>query len=437
MGQTSGYALLHPRQLSVVLGQVAIILGLGACKPSGDQLIPEDPRRSTSTDAEQQIQADQTEGVIQATLEEVPEGSSRQTRFNFAVGGEQLSHYSYKIGPAVTTECGLATGYETKAIGEPIQADISDYPDGEIVLCVLAQHENGDWQPFEAVTRFSWIKETGPLEAPTELQLTSADEQMGLAWQPPEGASGFLVVRSETPVAWVPEDGQEYEPGELADGSMLVAKAEAAEATDSGLLNRSSYYYAIFAHDVEFRYSPAVTGAGIPAAKPYAWIDLEPDAYLENAVAGGTRYDGSRFLYLCRAERLDQNGQVQGYHPGKFVPVAKDDLSSGDCYYGFGQGTSVERENVEILVITRGAFDDWFTWMDTSAADGIGLNAFVAGVENETRDLYACRYPDGPNDYRVPGKTFVTSGGCHADVFSLKGLRIEADAFQILTLKQQ
>jgi len=259
--------------------------------------------------------------------------------------------------------------------------------------------------------------------------------RVSLVWERPEAAAGFLVVRSSTAIEWQPTIGESYEPGPTEEVEILISE-NVASLIDSNLTDRVSYYYAIYTYDVQYRYSPPAVIAAIPSAEAYAWVQVAAGAFLRDAVIGGTRFDNSRNLYICRVVHIDQNSVNYGQHTGKFVPVTPGDLTAGDCYYPFGNRTFRVTANFEILVITRGRFEDWLQWTPITFPAQFPTFTFVAGTQQQpSLDMHVCRFIVGNNGYYKPGKIAVGFEGCHVDALgSPNNLRIEA-SFQLLTVK--
>jgi alpha-tubulin suppressor-like RCC1 family protein len=70
------------------------------------------------------------------------------------VKGFEATHYKYKIDPY----CYGQSGYSTlRSVSEPILEDVSDLPDGNVVLCIIAFNENGNPSSFKDYT---WMKIT-------------------------------------------------------------------------------------------------------------------------------------------------------------------------------------------------------------------------------------------------------------------------------------
>ncbi|MFW7378485.1 MAG: hypothetical protein ACOH5I_06755 [Oligoflexus sp.] len=416
-----------------------LLLLIFGCKPSGRSLKPYDIVKENDDEAVQSGLDGQIDpSAIAALLANVPEGESRITDLEISVSGDGLTHYTFKIGPALTTECGLAYDYILQPIDQPIAINIDNIPDGDIQLCVVGQHSSGMWQPYERATATTWNKQTGALGSPESLTAIPAQGRVSLVWERPEGTIGFLVARSSLPIEWQPTEGETYEVGPIEDIELVYSDTGASHI-DTELTDSRSYYYAVYSYDVQFRYSPPALIAAIPSVDPYTWVRLEPGAFLRDAVIGGTRFDNSRNLYLCRTEHVDQAGTNFGQHIGKFVPAAPGDLTAGDCYYAFGDRTFRVTQNFEILVITRGRFEDWLQWTPVTATVQILPTFFVGAVaQNPQTNIFVCRFPVGSNGYFTPGKFASGMDGCHVDVFSAtpaeRGLRSNAE-FQILNRK--
>ncbi|SMF08048.1 DM9 repeat-containing protein [Pseudobacteriovorax antillogorgiicola] len=369
----------------------------------------------------------------QPIVDNAPNGESRITQLQIAVTGPGLTHFIYKIGPSDQTNCLLASGYNTRAISEGITDDISSLPDGPITLCIVVQ-KGDQWQDYGEATKLTWTKATGALESIQGLTSVITTQKISLFWEASSSSEGTLVVRSQQPIAWSPEDGQVYAPGETIEDVEILASGDILSYEDDGLTDNQSYYYAVYAYDIENRYAPPSLEAGIPSATPYTWISLSSGALTSGAVQGGTRFDGSRELYICRAILKDQSGTViTARHPGKFIPDLKGDPSAGRCYYAFGEGT-VRADEFEILVLTRGTFEEAFQWQDFTVGDPLDPKVFVAGNEGADRDLFVCRFQNGVNNLFTPGKTFQ-GDPCHIDAIGAPNSLRQSASFQILLSK--
>jgi len=110
----------------------------------------------------------------EATISGAPSGTSSvgkagNTTLNVDVGGTDVSNYKYKVGPAGTTDCSDAAGYSADPgvdAGTNITDDISGLADGSVVLCVIGQDSEGNWQDLSNATSTSWTKDaTDPSSA--------------------------------------------------------------------------------------------------------------------------------------------------------------------------------------------------------------------------------------------------------------------------------
>ncbi len=437
--------------LTILLVAVLTSVGL-SCKQKNRSLEPIDSGDaggdSANSEGEKTEAGISTAGIdVFAVIESAPSGVSRASKVSMRVAGSGIQEFIYKVGPSVTTDCGLGSGYTLHPVGE-FELDLSAVPDGEIRLCVVGRHETGAWQDYGNASSVTWVKDTGQLAVPAQFNQIPAASKLSLFWDAVPGAEGYMLARSRLPIDWQPKAGESYTIGSPAEGVILVQVNSELSFIDEAVEDANSYHYALFAFDVERRYSAALTLSAIPGADPYAWIKLEPGAYTEKAVAAGTRFDGSRNLYLCRGRHLGPNGEDLGLHPGKFVPAAKGNLNSGACYYAYGgfdeedpnRQLTFAAQEFELLVITRGSFDDWFTWMAVNSGSTPPAAGFAAGMEPPARDLFACRYPNGPDDYMVVGKSFVRANGlldtCQADIFPTRPALGTAAAYELLLLKQ-
>jgi len=119
-----------------------------ACKPSDRSLEPIANSKKEISERDSGLDGQVDPASIVAQLINAPEGESRVTNLDIQVKGDGLSHYTFKIGPSLTTECGLAYDYILQPIEASIRINIDNIPDGDIHLCVVGQHNSGIWQPY-------------------------------------------------------------------------------------------------------------------------------------------------------------------------------------------------------------------------------------------------------------------------------------------------
>ncbi len=362
---------------------------------------------------------------VQPIISGVPDGESQLTALNLSVTGEGLVSFVYKLGLSEQTNCKIPADYSFQELEQSIELDISDLPDGDLTLCVLGQYEDESWQNYSDAKKISWFKKTGALPSVVNASTVSENQKISLIWDPPEGiVEGYLVIRSLIPVGWTPTDGEEYPLGSN-DGFDVIYKGPSRLFEDESLTNYESYHYAVFSYDNLLNYSPGVRVGGIPSPDPVAWIKLREGSFVKNMVMAGTRYDGSKDLYVCRSIETDQIGKVSAF-PGKFVPAAKGNPSSGTCYVP----RSGKAESFEVLVgIGSSAV---FDWKNIELGEQLSPSSFLAGNRLDS-GLFICRFRNGEQNYYTPGYTEV-SEPCTIDSYGEPDNILQNSSFEILTV---
>ncbi|HMB67947.1 MAG TPA: FlgD immunoglobulin-like domain containing protein, partial [bacterium] len=99
------------------------------------------------------------------------------------------------------------------------------------------------------------------------------DTTIHLSWIRPGDAdrAGTLVVRSESPVTWMPSDGATYAPGAEPSPGVFVVAADDVDHSgtpfeDTPLAPGTEFHYALFAYDEVPNYSPGVGDAATTTA---------------------------------------------------------------------------------------------------------------------------------------------------------------------------
>lgn len=101
-----------------------------------------------------------------ATLSGQPTGSSAKYALNIDVNGSDVVAYKYKIGPAASTDCTVATGYSGTEVAHTanITNNISAYANGSVKLCVVGRDTAGNWQAYAAATTATWTKNSPAIQ---------------------------------------------------------------------------------------------------------------------------------------------------------------------------------------------------------------------------------------------------------------------------------
>ncbi|ASD64151.1 Calx-beta domain-containing protein [Bdellovibrio bacteriovorus] len=105
-----------------------------------------------------------TSAVI-ATITGQPTGKTNQTTLNIDVAGADVQTYRYKIGPAASTNCAVATDYSGDiAIATHITDSISGLGNTDIKVCVIGKNSASVEQALTSATTATWTQD---LAAPT------------------------------------------------------------------------------------------------------------------------------------------------------------------------------------------------------------------------------------------------------------------------------
>lgn len=100
----------------------------------------------------------------------------------------------------------------------------------------------------------------GDMTAPDDvsgLVVSGGDTQANLSWTNP--ANDFfqvLVLQSTATINTAPVDTQIYQTGDVIGGASVIYAGNASAITATGLLNGSSYFFKVFAHDSSYNYAP-------------------------------------------------------------------------------------------------------------------------------------------------------------------------------------
>ena len=131
---------------------------LPACGP-GNALLTDDANLDTGKDNETKKESIE-KSIITIKVLNNPVGDSSETDIKIYIKGQNLRGYSYKIGSEDKKECAKGSNYTLKALGDPIEEDISKLPDGKIVLCLVGMTLEDQWQPYDEATIITWNKNT-------------------------------------------------------------------------------------------------------------------------------------------------------------------------------------------------------------------------------------------------------------------------------------
>ena len=101
-----------------------------------------------------------------ATLSGQPTGSSAKYSINIDVNGSDVVAYKYKMGPAASVDCAVASGYSSVEVAHTtnIVDNISAYANGSVELCVVGKDTAGNWQTYATATTAVWTKNSPAIQ---------------------------------------------------------------------------------------------------------------------------------------------------------------------------------------------------------------------------------------------------------------------------------
>lgn len=104
-----------------------------------------------------------------ATLSGHPTGSSAKYALNIDVSGSGVVGYKYKMGPAASIDCSVASGYSSSEVSETtnIVENIAAYANGSVKLCVVGKDAAGNWQSYAAAASAAWTKNSPAIQFAT------------------------------------------------------------------------------------------------------------------------------------------------------------------------------------------------------------------------------------------------------------------------------
>jgi len=160
--------------------------------------------------------------------------------------------YQVAVSPRATAA--LPAGLHT------VTATVTD------VTCTFAKTSSGD-----AASATVTIDRSGP-SAPQWLTRSAADRSIDLAWgNPSTDFAKAVLVRATAPTTATFQDGTDYTVASAVAGGAVLYVGPAAQFTDPGVLNGTSYYYRVLAADACLNYSASPdSGALVPSAPTLA-----------------------------------------------------------------------------------------------------------------------------------------------------------------------
>ena len=101
------------------------------------------------------------------------------------------------------------------------------------------------------------------LGSASELNIVASEkDDLTLSWKAPLGATGYVVLRSESDFNLSPEDSKTYTAGDDIAGVKVVYSGSATSFNDDNLEKDKPYYYKVFSHNTYKTYSAGVLGIG-------------------------------------------------------------------------------------------------------------------------------------------------------------------------------
>ncbi len=195
------------------------------------------------------------------TVEGVPSNPSIEVNFSLSVLGDEVHFFKYNMGNSASVDCDDEGSY----LG-PIPAknafamDISTLLNQEITLCLIGGDLVENFMPTAAAYKVTWTNDSlGPL-TPNGFAGVAYTDGGRIKWlkSDPDAASFLLIRRAEQAVSFVPSPGISYEQGLLPDGEhFVVSHTLKNEIYDDHLSSGTHYFYALFAHDTLYNYSPS------------------------------------------------------------------------------------------------------------------------------------------------------------------------------------
>lgn len=94
---------------------------------------------------------------------------------------------------------------------------------------------------------FTAFAQNEPQQQPTDLAFNNIKAySLILSFQPSQ-ANGFLVLKSKTPISFVPQDGIEYQVGQGVGNAKVISVSNASSLIVKEIEENTTYYFAVFA----------------------------------------------------------------------------------------------------------------------------------------------------------------------------------------------
>lgn len=179
------------------------------------------------------------------------EYQSSKPAVELKVVGHDAVTYSTFLDAAVPVNCDGTKTY--KAANPPTIASMPEI-NGPYVICARVSDTAGNvaYGKSSIIMRDVIFRPS----APKDFSAMPGGGVVSLSYaSSSEETQGFLLIRSNDPISFVPTDGQAYMAGSVVDGALVMGAGSATSATDldlSGIIN----YYAVFAYNEDYLYSP-------------------------------------------------------------------------------------------------------------------------------------------------------------------------------------
>ena len=100
-------------------------------------------------------------GIPAVSLSGQPTSENQISNLAVTVSGATITHYRYKVGLDIATDCEVVAGYSAETeVYNNIEAVLSS--DGLTRLCVVGKNSAGLWQDYSAATTAVWTRDTQP-----------------------------------------------------------------------------------------------------------------------------------------------------------------------------------------------------------------------------------------------------------------------------------
>lgn len=316
-------------------------------------------RSGTRKTSEDEIPADQITTETRNSFEGTPFTLGGKLGERVFINSNQYKKFLFKVGAADKIDCKIEAGYQQRDIGEPLDGELADLPDGPILLCLVGIQDDGS-ADYENMKSITWTNLPGAPQAAGNFtaKFIPAEEPeqqaVSLAWELVNPQYHYIVLRSNQPISWQPQTGSSYAVGTINSSSPdsdaeleIVYTGNAPNYTDNnpaGIKDANegaSLFYAIFTVSSELIYSPVNhTGIYVNTSQKnaYSWLSNNSNHYLGNALPAHTDQNGEISGYVCRVTNFDhENKKIN--RAGHLIPNpnAPDHLKikQGTCFIAY------------------------------------------------------------------------------------------------------